>query len=457
MALEDDIAAMNRNRVQRGMCLTVDDLAMQVQSHQGYLTNIVNEFDEQITNITEGTAVKVIRGLATAAVTGGDFQIDNIVSLTDGFAAPSAPLDVTNVIGFSCPDNHVIYAILNPGSTEWEGWTAAFDSDQTVKIIGGLTTGTVSGGDFTIDTIVSFTSGYTHPTSTQAVENDIGFSCGSGYPVFAIRRPDTGVWVPWTDTDTGTGGSYSAGYGLELDTSTFRLDDLNYSGTGYELPGSAEGVFMWDSIQGWLQELDQYSGTSGNSQSIGHESGSLAWFPMASLSIGLAAEDVLPGDPDFDADNFGVLSGISPSTTEEITNTFNQLIVDNEPILIARFRDADNWHVIGTSPPRLAMAIVTGTVPGHDTGGTADLTDITWTPLGVHMTMTCLNPSEVDFVGGSGIKVMGGVFVDEGGVNYFVLPTVDPASRPGYTFANAQSVGKDASGLEEWQDDGECE
>jgi len=123
MALEDDIAAMNRNRVQRGMCLTVDDLAMQIQTHQGSLTNVVNELVTQIDVIETGGGVKVVIGQATAAVTGSDFQIDNIVSLTDGFTAPSAPLDVVNILGFSCDDNTYVYAVLNPATDEWLGWT----------------------------------------------------------------------------------------------------------------------------------------------------------------------------------------------------------------------------------------------------------------------------------------------------------------------------------------------
>ncbi len=266
MALEDDIAAMNRNRVQRGMCLTVDDLAMQVQSHQGYLTNIVNELVEQIDIIETGGGVKVVIGQATAAVTGSDFQIDNIVSLTDGFTAPSAPLDVVNILGFSCDDNTYVYAVLNPATDVWLGWTDT-GGVGGVLLIGGLTTATVDALDttFTIDNIISFTSGYTHATSPQTVVNTFGRDLANDQPVYAIYRPDNDTWETWVDTDLsgGGGGSYLAGYGLELDGGdTFRLDDNGYLGTDFELPGSLDdGTFTWDTVQGWTKRLPDWSDT----------------------------------------------------------------------------------------------------------------------------------------------------------------------------------------------------
>jgi len=345
MALEDDIAAMNRNRVQRGMCLTVDDLAMQVQSHQSYLTNIVNELVEQIDIIETGGGVKVVIGQATAAVTGSDFQIDNIVSLTDGFTAPSAPLDVVNILGFSCNDNTYVYAVLNPATDEWLGWTDTGGVGD-VLLIGGLTTATVDSLDttFTIDTIISFTSGYTHATSPQTVVNTFGRDLANNQPVYAIYRPDNDTWETWVDTDLSGGGagSYLAGYGLTLTGGdTFSLVNTDYDGST-------------DSAQ----VLGDYEGTPG-------------WFGMASIATAYPDGSVTDNtDFELDRTTVSVLSGIDPRvdypdpTPISVVNTLKLRL--NSTTKVYAIRDSSGvWQTLA-EPLRRAEGLAVGNVFSTD-------------------------------------------------------------------------------------------
>jgi len=345
MALEDDIAAMNRNRVQRGMCLTVDDLAMQVQSHQSYLTNIVNELVEQIDIIETGGGVKVVVGQATAAVTGSDFQIDNIVSLTEGFTAPSAPLDVVNILGFSCNDNTYVYAVLNPATDEWLGWTDTGGGGD-VLLIGGLTTATVDSLDttFTIDTIISFTSGYTHATSPQTVVNTFGRDLANNQPVYAIYRPDNDTWETWVDTDLSGGGagSYLAGYGLTLTGGdTFSLVNTDYDGST-------------DSAQ----VLGDYEGTPG-------------WFGMASIATAYPDGSVTDNtDFELDRTTVSVLSGIDPRvdypdpTPISVVNTLKLRL--NSTTKVYAIRDSSGvWQTLA-EPLRRAEGLAVGNVFSTD-------------------------------------------------------------------------------------------
>jgi len=280
MALEDDIAAMNRNRVQRGMCLTVDDLAMQIQTHQGSLTNVVNELVTQIDVIETGGGVKVVIGQATAAVTGSDFQIDNIVSLTDGFTAPSAPLDVVNILGFSCDDNTYVYAVLNPATDEWLGWTDT-GGIGGVLLIGGLTTATVDAVDptFTIDTIVSFTSGYTHATSPQTVVNTFGRALGNDQPVYAIYREDNDTWETWVD---GGGGSYSAGFCI--DSTELAGGSIALISTGNTSAALQFFCHEHSDAEGWVTP-DSYDDSA--EQVIAHDNGALKCINIDVIEIDL--------------------------------------------------------------------------------------------------------------------------------------------------------------------------
>lgn len=96
---------------------------------------------------------------------------------------------------------------------------------------------------------------------------------------------------------------------------------------------------------------------------------------------------------------------------------------------------------------RMDVAQISGTVPGHGSGGTANT-------FGGD-SFVCYNPSGVAFVGGATITVLGAILAIDG-ETLFVLPTVDPKSRPGWVTGNDQSVGHDAGALEEWQDDEAC-
>lgn len=68
-----------------------------------------------------------------------------------------------------------------------------------------------------------------------------------------------------------------------------------------------------------------------------------------------------------------------------------------------------------------------------------------------------INPSYMQFIPPStGSPIMGTIATYDN-EEYFVLPTMDPRSRPGWTAGNDQSIGHDIDGMEEWQDDDLCE
>jgi hypothetical protein len=151
-------------------------------------------------------------------------------------------------------------------------WVPA-GAGQAVKIIYGEATGAVSGATFTVDTISSFTAGYTHPTSTQEVNNLFGITASTNQSFLAIQFPGDLSWYAWTDMNTGGGGggTYFADYGLQLTGGdTFSIDSNGYTGTSFELAGSLDdGTFTWDTVGGWLERADAWSGT--DTQFLIHE------------------------------------------------------------------------------------------------------------------------------------------------------------------------------------------
>lgn len=290
--------------------------------------------------------------------------------------------------------------------------TVAAAGGAAPYVIGGLTTGVVAAATatFTIDTIVSFTPGYTHATSPQTVVNTFLNGLSNNQPVFAIYRPDNDTWETWYDTDSGAGGGgvYTAGFGLTLTVATFSVDATNYVGagdelfgseagsvtwyttaewlqglTGYagagnELIGAAAGTVTWDTVTGWLETLTDYSGAAANTQTLGHLStGAMTHYPMASLALGLAAADVACTAATFDGDTFTVLSGVAPSATQTIDNPFGFSVDNNEDILIGRLPDAATWKLLFAALPSIAYGEATAAVASGDATFTAD----TFSPL----------------------------------------------------------------------------
>lgn len=281
----------------------------------------------------------------------------------------------------------------------------------TVRIIAGLTTAVVTGpADFTIDGLVSLTEGFTVPAEPLSVVNTIGLSCGDNTAVYAIYRPDNDTWHTWTDT-TAASASFTAGLGLTVTLGEFSLDDTGYNGSDALLYGSVAAAFqfdtvgnwleyltdyddtagvtqlighidgndpVWDSVGGWLGTLPDYDNATDNTQVVGHDGADpTAWFPMASLALGLAAADVASTASTFDGDTFTVLSGKTPSSTQTIDNPFGLSVDNNEDILIGRLPDADTWKLLFAALPSMAYGEATGPVSALDATFTAD----TFSPL----------------------------------------------------------------------------
>jgi len=478
MALEDEIAGMNRNRVQRGMCLTVDDLAQQVQSHQSYVTNVVNDLVTQIEVIETGDGVKMVRGLATTEVTGSDFQIDTIVSLTDGFDAPTAPLDVTNVIGFSCPDNHVIYAILNPGSTEWEGITVP---PKSIRMIFGRSTADVdysASVTFTLNTIYSFTPGYTHPTSTQEVINLFEVDAPTGQRFLAIQYPENSTWYAFTDI-VGDGGGGGGGTTVNL-----------ISATVNQVGGVArdDATFAFDAASALLGTIVGTTGTAQNSPAdewfdnetillVQDESDN--WIPIHKpepeivpvlVVDDIPAATIAGGEIAFGTtvDSISVLKLNSAGDAYEADVTAAGINITDKgiqatssgPISAWAWKRREGYTLL--EPIRTAMSayaltttVITAALGDTPGTGTVVLKVFDGSDYSSGDTYNAINPTEMQI--DSGVRVPGQILSVDGD-DYFEIAWSDYRQGiPGWTDGNNQSIGHDASGEMEWQDDGECE
>lgn len=208
--------------------------------------------------------------------------------------------------------------------------------NPSTLIIFGLATGVVADTDatFSIDNIVSLSSGYTHSASSQVVSNTFAKSLNNNDPVLAIYDFINDIWLAWYDTDTGDGeggDSYYAGFGLELTTNTFSVDDTGYTGAGielfgsndgvvgwfdasglgggtyaagfglelsagefsvddtgydggegvYELFGATEGTVQWDTVSGWLETLPDFDDDVSSHQVLSNEGGIIKWIEDA--------------------------------------------------------------------------------------------------------------------------------------------------------------------------------
>lgn len=360
----------------------------------------------------------------------------------------------------------------------------------------GQATGDVAAATatFTIDGIVSLTPGYTHATDPQTVTNTWGMAISNNTPVLAVYNSTSAIWLAVFDTDTNTGGggsTYSAGFGLELASTTFSLDDTNYAGTNTELFGSASGVLgwnpiedwldditgyansgiellgslggsvVWNSLGDWLEGLGDYDGSSDYTQVIGHKgSDPPLWFGMASFSISLADEAFLSTDAAFDTDSHTVLCGDEADNPQETANTFALSGSAGDKVLIGKEWDSDVWHALLGGSTQYGLAVIIGTVPKST--GFADFVN-TSTPMltpgilegGAYLVssldgipysdtpLDAVNPSATDFVSGDPPVAVLGVVHD----NRFVIAWPDFRAMPGYVEGDAP-VGDDDEDLQ---------
>jgi len=502
MALENDIAAMERNQVQRNVCLSVEALAEQVQTHQTLLTTVVNEIVNQIEVIETGDGVKMVRGLATTEVTGSDFQIDNIVSLTDGFDAPTAPLDVSNVIGFSCPDNHVIYAVLNPTSTEWEGLTVP---PNTIRVIYGEATAAVTGpvnSTFTLDTLVTFTPGYTHPTSTQLVYNLFGVDAPEDQRFMAFQLPEDSTW--WAFTDIAGSGDIT-GTTVNLIAAT-----VNQAGG----VARSDTTFPFDAASALLGTIVGTTGTAqndppdewfDNEEILLIQADSNNWIPIHKpepeivpvlVVDDIPAATIAAGEIEFGTtvDSISVLKLNSAGdayeadvTADGINITESVIEADSgNPLPKWAWKRREGYALLASSNAKasvvgsygyllldLPASGISGTFPATVTPVTAAVKVIRLTYSGgvfkyevaqtedaepVDLIVDGIGPPDMPI--NAGIVVPGNlitVSVGDVDVQVFEVQWSDyKYGIPGWTSGNDQSIGHDASGEIEWQDDGEC-